>query len=99
MYPELPIDERIISKLAGKNNLPLYAVAQVRVNTSGYLTVHNIIPNELSIVENGVLGLSFFRESNVNINYVSRCLEVQDDFYPFETTHILSIPVLILYFD
>ena len=54
----------------------------------------NIIPNEVPIDEDGVVGSEFFGQNKVNINYVSKCLEIQNKLYPFESTQILIIPVI-----
>ena len=56
----------------------------------------NIIPNEVPIDEDGVLGSEFFRENKLNLNYVSKCLEIQNKLYPIESTHILTIPARIV---
>ena len=90
--PSLPIDEKIVLKLTGINNLPLFTMGQIQMNILGYPTTLNIIPNEVPIDEDGVLGSELFRENKVNINYVSKCLEIQKKLYPFESTHILKIP-------
>ena len=74
VIPNLPIDEKIVLKLTGVNNLPLFTMGQVQINTLGYPTILNIVPNEVPIDEDGVLGSEFFRENKVNINYVSKCL-------------------------
>ena len=68
--PNLPIDEKNALKLTGINNLPLFTMGQIQINILGYPTILNIIPNEVPIDENGVLGSEFFREHKVNINYV-----------------------------
>ena len=85
----MPIDEKIVLNLTGINNLPLFTMGQIQINILGYQTILNIIPNEVPIDEDGVLGSEFFR---VNINYVSKCPEIQNKLYPFESTQILTIP-------
>ena len=67
-------------------------MGQIQIIILGYPTILNIIPNEVPIDEDGVLGSEFFRENKVNISYVSKCLEIQNKLYPFESTQILTIP-------
>ena len=43
-------------------------MGQVQINILGYSTILNIIPNEVPIDEDGVLGSELFRENKVNIN-------------------------------
>ena len=90
--PKLPIDEKIVLKLTGINNLSLFTMGQVQINILEYPTIRNIIHNEVPIDKDGVLGSEFFRENKVNINYISKCLEIQNKLYPFESTQILIIP-------
>ena len=67
-------------------------MGQVHINILGYPTILNIIPNEVPIDEDGVLGSEFFWENKVNINYVSKSTEIQNKLYPFKSTQILTIP-------
>ena len=67
-------------------------MGHVQINILVYPTILNIIPNEVPIDENGVLGSEFFRENKVNINYVSKYLEIQNKLYLFVSTQILIIP-------
>ena len=71
------------------NDLLLCTTGQVQINILGCPTVLNIFPNEVPIDEDGVLGSEFFRENEVNINYVSECLEIQNKPDSFESTHVL----------
>ena len=91
MNPELPIDEKIVLKLTGINNLPFSMMGQLEINILGYPTILNIIPNEVPIDEDVVISSEFFRENNFNINYVSKCLEIQNKLYPFESTEVSTI--------
>ena len=84
--------KKIVLKLTGINNLPLLTMGKIQINIIGYPTILNIIPNEVPIDEDGVLGSEFFRENKVNIIYVSKCLEIRKKRYPFELTQILTIP-------
>ena len=88
----MPINEKIVLKLTGINNLPFFTMGQIQINILGYPTILNIIPNEVPIDEDGVLGLEFFRKNKVNMNYVSKCLEIQNKLYPSKSTQILNIP-------
>ena len=74
------------------NNLPLFTMGQIEINILGYPTILNITPNEVPIDEDGVLSSEFFRENKVNINYVSKFLEIQNKLYPFKSTQILTSP-------
>ena len=67
-------------------------MGQVQINILGYPTILKLIPKEVPIDEDRVLGSEFFRENKVNINYLSKCLEIQNKQYPFESTQILTIP-------
>ena len=58
--PNLPIDEKIVLKLTGINNSPLFTMGQIQINILGYPTILNIIPNEVPIDEDGVLDSEFF---------------------------------------
>ena len=40
---DLPIDEKIMLKFTGINNLPLFTIGQVQINILGYPTILNII--------------------------------------------------------
>ena len=59
LNPEVPINKQNVLKLAGINDLPLYTLEQVKVNIFGYPTILNIIPNEVPVEEDGVLGSEF----------------------------------------
>ena len=65
--PKLPTDEKIVLKLTGINNLPLFTMGQVQINILRYPTILNIIPNEVSIDEDAILGSEFFRKNKLNI--------------------------------
>ena len=54
--------------------------------------IFNIIPNEVPVEEDGVLGSEFFQDKSVNISYTSKCLEIEDHCYPFKSTNTLTIP-------
>ena len=91
--PNFPVDGKIVLKLTGINNLPLFTMGQVQINILGYPTILNVIPNEVPIDEDGDLGSEFFWEHKVNINCLSKCTQIQNKLYPFESTQILTIPV------
>ena len=90
LNPEVPINIQNVLKLTEMNGLPHYTLGQVKINIFGYPTIFNIIPNEVPVEEDGVLGSEFFQD--VNINYTSKCLEIENHFYPFESTNTLTIP-------
>ena len=72
----------------------LQSPARMMIDTDAgrNLIKQNSVNPDLPIDQNGVLGSEFFRENKVNINYLSKCLEIQNELYLFETTHILTIP-------
>ena len=69
LNPEVPIISQNVLKLTGINDLPLYTLGQVKINIFGYPTICTIIPNEVPVEEDGVLGSEFFQNNSVNINY------------------------------
>ena len=78
------IDEKIVLKLTGINNLPLFTIGQAQIIILGYPTILKIISNEVPIDDDGVLRSEFFRGNKVNINYVSEYLEIQNKLYLFK---------------
>ena len=58
----------------------------------GYPTIFNIIPNEVSVEEDGVLGSKSFQDNSVDINYTSKCLELENHCYAFKSTNTFTIP-------
>ena len=68
LNPEVPINSQNVLKLTGINDLPLYTLGEVKINIFGYPTIFNIIPNEVPVEEDGVLGSEFFQDNSVNIN-------------------------------
>ena len=62
------------------------------MNIFGYPTIFNIIPTEVLVEEDGVLGSEFFQDNSVNINYTSKCLEIENHWYPFKSTNTFTIP-------
>ena len=92
LNPEVPINSQNVLKLTGINDLPLYALGQVKINIFGYPTIFNIIPNEVPVEEDGQLGSEFFQDNSVNINYTSKCLEIENHRYPFKSTNTFTIP-------
>ena len=89
---KLLIDEKIVLNRTGINHLPLFTMGQVQMNILGYPTILNTFSEEVPTDGDGVLGSEFFRENKVNINYVSKFLEIQNKLYPFESTQISTIP-------
>ena len=80
-----------VLKLTGINDLPLYTLGQVKINIFGYPTIFNIILNEVPVEENGLLGSKFFQDNSVNINYTSKCLEIENHCYSFKSTNTFTI--------
>ena len=62
LNPEVPINSQNVLKLTVINDLPLYTLVQVKINIFGYPTIFNIIPNEVPVEENGVLGSECFQD-------------------------------------
>ena len=92
LNPGVPINSQNVWKLTGINDSPLYTLGQVKINIFGYPTIFNIIPNEVSVEEDGVLGSEFFQDNSVNINYTSKCFENENHCYPFKSTNRFTIP-------
>ena len=60
---EVPINRQNVLKLTGINDLPLYILGQVKINIFDYPAIFNIIPNEVPVEEDGVLGAEFFQDN------------------------------------
>ena len=90
LNPEVPINSQNVLKLTGINDLPLYTLGQVKINIFGYPTIFNIIPNEVPVEEDGLLGSEFFQDNSVNVNYTSNCLEIENHCYPFKFTNTFT---------
>ena len=73
LNPEVRINSQNVLKHTGINDLLLCNLEQVKINILGYPTIFNIIPNEVPVEEDGVLGSEFFQNNNENINYASKC--------------------------
>ena len=69
MNPKSSIDDKIVLKLKEINNLPLFTMGQVQINILRYPTIMNMIPNEVPMDGDGVLGSEFFRENKVNTTF------------------------------
>ena len=91
LNPDVPINKQNVLKLTGIN-LPLYILGQIKLNIFVCLKIFKIIPNEVPVEEDRVLGSEFFQDNNVNINYTSKCLEIENYCYPLESTNTLIIP-------
>ena len=91
LNPEISIKSQNVLKLTEINYLPLYTLGQVKINIFDHLTIFNIVPNEVPVEGNGVLGSEYFQDNNVNINYTSKRLEVENHFYPFKSTNTYTI--------
>ena len=87
LNPDVPINKQNILKLRGINDLPFYKLGQVKINIFGYPILFNIIPNEVPVEEDGVLGSECIQDNNANINYTSKCLEIENHCFPFKSTN------------
>ena len=56
------------------------------------MTTLNIIPNEVPIEHDGILGTEFFRNNNAKINYAEKQLEINNEVYPFEMQETILVP-------
>ena len=92
LNPEVPINSQNVLKLTGINDLPLYTLGPVKINIFGYPTIFTIIPNEVPVEEDGVLGSEFFQDNSVNIKYSSKFLETENHCYRFNSTNTFTIP-------
>ena len=90
LNPEVPINKQNVLKLTEINGLLLYKLGQVKINIFGYPTIFNIIPNEVPVEEDEVLGSEFFQDNNVNIIHTSKCFEIENHCYPFKSTNTLT---------
>ena len=79
-------------KPTGINEHPVFTLGQITINIFGYLTTLNIIPNEVPIEHDGILGTEFFRKNNAKINYAEKQLEINNKIYPFETQETILVP-------
>ena len=77
-------------KLTGINEPPIFTLGQITINIFDYLTTLNIIPNEVPIELNCVLGTEFFRNNNAKINYPEKQLEMNNKAYPFEIQETIT---------
>ena len=75
---DVEIDQNEILRLTGINNVPVYKLGQITLDIFGYPTIFNLIPNSVAVEEDGVLGTESFTDNNVNINYISKFLEIND---------------------
>ena len=92
LNPEVPLNSQNVLKHGGINDLPLYTLGQVKINIFGYPTIFNIISNEVHVEEDGVLASELFQDNSVNINYTSKCLDIENRYYPFKSTNTFTIP-------
>ena len=65
-------DERL--RLTGINEHPLFTLGQVSVNIFGISTIFNLIPDDVLVEHDGVLGTEFFQNNNAKINYAKKQL-------------------------
>ena len=79
-------------KLTSINEHPVFTFGQITINIFGYLTALNIIPNEVPIKHDGILGSEFFRNNDAKINYTEKQFEINNEIYPFEMQESILIP-------
>ena len=79
-------------KHTGINEHPVFTLGQITIDIFGYLTNLNIIPNEVPIEHNGLLGTEFFRSKNAKINYAEKQLEINNEVHPFEMRETILVP-------
>ena len=79
-------------KLTGINEHPVFTFGQITINIFSYLTTLNIIPNEVPIERDGILGTEFFRNNNAKINYAEKQLEINNEVYPFKMQETILVP-------
>ena len=68
----------------------IYTLGHAKISIFGYPTIFSIIPNKVPVEEDGVLGSEYFQDNNVNINYTSKCLEIENHCYSFKSTNTLT---------
>ena len=56
-------------KLTGINEHPVFTLGRIRINIFGYLTILNIIPKEIPIEHDGIIGTEFYKNNKAKINY------------------------------
>ena len=85
------INEFECLKLTGINEHPVLTLRQITINIFGYLTTLNMIPNEVPIEHDGILGTEFFRNNNAKINYAEKQLKINNEVYPFEMQETILV--------
>ena len=86
------INQDEILRLTGINGVPVYTLGQITLNIFEYPTNFNLIPNSAPVEEDGVLESEFFTDNDVNINYIFKCLEIQNNKYPFRNPATIIFP-------
>ena len=66
-------------------------LGQVKLSIFGHPTIFNIIPNDVSVEEDEVLGSEFFQDNSINVSCTSKCLEIENNCYPFKPTNTFTI--------
>ena len=78
-------------KLIGTNEHPVLALGQITINIFGYLITLNIMPDEIHIEHDGILGTEFFRKNNAKINYAEKQPVTNNEVYPFEMQETILV--------
>ena len=89
---DVGINQNEVSRYTGINNVPVYTLGQITFDIFGYPTIFNLIPNSVTVKEDGVLGPYLFTDNDVNINYISKCLKINDNKYPFRNPESTILP-------
>lgn len=64
----------------------------MKIKMFRYLTVFNIIPKKVPVDDDGGLGLEFFVDNNVNIDYAAKRLEVSKEGCFFVSPRTFLLP-------
>ena len=89
---DIEINQNEILRLTGINIVPVCTLGEITLNMFGYPTIFNLIPNSVPVEEDGILGSELFIDNEVNINYISKCLEINNNKYPFWNPETTILP-------
>ena len=85
-------------RVTGINEHPVFTLGQITIDIFSYLTTLNLIPNEVPIEHDGILGTKFFRNNNAKINYAEKQLEINNEVYRFEMQETILVPERRVFF-
>ena len=66
---DVGMNQNEISRLTGINNVPVYTLGQITLDIFGYTTIFNLIPKNIPVKEDGVLGSDFLLIMSTLITY------------------------------